>query len=84
MRLAQIRSVVGGYSGGFIPALMHPVVNGIMRSPNSLLVAQTIMLEQRKSYEAVINSLANGSISFSCIVLILDIYYSVCVFNPSS
>ncbi len=32
--LAQIRSVVGGYSGDFVPALMHPIVNGIMRLLN--------------------------------------------------
>ncbi len=54
MRLAQIRSVVGGYSGVCVPVLVHAIVNGIMRLPNSLLVAQKIMLEQRKSYETVI------------------------------
>ncbi len=58
MHLAQIRSVVGGYSGVCVPVLVHPIVNGIMRLPNSLLVAQTIMLEQRNGYEAVITNVA--------------------------
>ncbi len=48
MRLAEIGSVLGGYSGDIVPALIHPIVSGIMRLPNSLLLAQTIMMEQEK------------------------------------
>ncbi len=72
---------MGGYSGDFVPALMHSFVNDIMRYPNSLLVAQAVMLEQGTGNEAVITSLANGSISFSSIVLILESFYFECVSN---